>query len=71
MAPFFHLNTIKLLGIEKKEEYFCFKEVEDTYVALGTNNILTSWDRKNGDLVKTFELKGVDYSGYEIHNNQT
>ncbi len=57
ICPFLHLNTVKFLGIENLDEYITYKVIGTNFVALGKDNILTTWDRRTGELIRSTKLE--------------
>ena len=62
--PELHLNTISFMGILSESDYLTFKVVNDTYIALGKDNVLYTWSLITGKLLCQNPLKGKDYSKY-------
>ena len=56
------------MGMEKRPYYIATKVINDKFIALGKDNVLTTWDVLTGKIKKMCRLQesNQDYSNYEL-----
>ena len=75
--PVLHRNTNAFVGMSEREDYLATRVVNDSFIALSKQNILTTWDIVTGKLKKEYKLPKTtgeaalstlqDFSEWEIY----
>lgn len=57
IVPILHRNCINFFGIKHKDLYVCFAKLQDKFITLDYNNVLTTYQMATGKVISSFKLK--------------